>query len=111
MHLIIIIDIVPGTPTILGNVQSQSISVKWQPPSTRERCNPPILYSVRVEGPQQQLLCIGRQQMESSTTDTHAVIRGLCPYSSYTVSVKACTESVCWGYSSSLSVRTLEDGT
>ena len=99
--------IVPGTPNIL-DAQNQSITITWQPPNVGERCNPPILYSVRVEG-RQQPLCIGQQQMESNTIDTYAVITGLCPYTLYRISVKACTD-VCGEYSNPVSVQTLEDG-
>ena len=104
--------IVPGIPTHL-DIQSQSVTLQWQPLSTGGRCNPPMLYSVRVEG-RQLPLCNGQQQIESNITNTHKIITGLCPYSSYRISVKARTNTdaanVCGTYSRSLFVRTLEDG-
>ena len=89
-------------------LQSQSVTLQWEELNTTERCNPPILYSVKVEA--QQLRCSGQQRIESNTTNTHTIITGLCPYSSYRISVKACTNTVCGEYSSSLLVHTLEDG-
>ena len=83
-------------------VQSQSVTLQWNRLRTRERCNPPILYSVRVEG------CNG---IEANTTNTHTTITGLCPHSLYNISVKACNDTnKCGEYSAALSVHTLEDG-
>ena len=111
-YLSFVVCIVLGIPTHL-DIQSQSVTLQWQPLSTGGRCNPPILYSVRAEG-RQLPLCNGQQQIESNTTNTHTIITGLCPYSSYRISVKACTNTnaanVCGEYSNSLFVRTLEDG-
>ena len=108
---------ISGSPTGLEYIelQSRSVTLRWEQLNTAERCSPPILYSVRVTvvaGQQQQRLCNAQQLMESNTTNTHAIITGLCPYSRYSISIKACTEhgDVCGSYSSSLSVRTLEDG-
>jgi hypothetical protein len=88
------------------------VTLQWEQLNTAERCSPPILYSVRVEAQQQQELCNAQQQMEFSTTNTYTIITGLCPHSLYRISVKACNEvaNVCGEYSSSLLVRTLEDG-
>ena len=108
-----------GSPTGLEYIElrSRSVALRWEQLNTAERCNPPILYSVKVtvvagQQQQQQGLCNAQQLMEFNTTNTHAIITGLCPYSRYEISIKACTEhgDVCGSYSSSLSVRTLEDG-
>ena len=107
---------ISGSPTGLEytELQSRSVTLQWEQLNTAERCNPPILYSVRVVAGQQQQqgLCNGQRLMESTTTNTHAIITGLCPHFRYEMSIKACTEhgDVCGSYSSSLSVRTLEDG-
>jgi hypothetical protein len=105
---------VSGIPTGLDYIelQSRSVTLLWEQLSTTERCSPLILYSVRVEAQQQQELCNAQQQMELNTTNTNAVITGLCPHSLYRISVKACTEvaNMCGEYSSSLVVCTLEDG-
>jgi hypothetical protein len=101
-------------PTGLGYIElrSRSVTLLWEQLNTSERCSPPILYSVQVEAQQQQELCNAQQRMESNTTNTNAVITGLCPHSLYIISVKACNEvaNMCGEYSSSLVVHTLEDG-
>jgi hypothetical protein len=93
-------------------LRSRSMTLQWEQLNTTGRCSPPILYSVRVEAQQQHELCNAQQRMEFNTINTYAVITGLCPHSLYEISVKACTEvaDVCGEYSSSLLVRTLEDG-
>ena len=109
---------ISGSPTVEHvEPRSRSVVLQWEQLNTAERCNPPILYSVRVrvvagQQQQQQGLCNAQQLMEFNTTNTHTIITELCPYSQYEISIKACTEDgdVCGHYSSSLSVRTLEDG-
>lgn len=110
-YMIFVSYTISGAPTGLEYIelQSQSVTLQWEQLNTTEKCNPPILYSVQVEGH----LCNEQQRNEFNTTNTHIIITGLCPHSSYSISVKACTElntDECGAYSATLSVRTLEDG-
>ena len=107
-YMIFVSYTISGVPTGLEYIelQSQSVTLQWEQLNTMEKCNPPILYSVHVEGH----LCNEQRRNESNTTNTHIIITGLCPHSSYSISVKACTELKCGANSATLSVRTLEDG-
>ena len=94
-------------------LQSQSITLRWEQLPTRERCDPPIVYSVKVEEynvPQQIVY-----SDTINTTNTYTIITGLSPYSLYNISVKACTNNIgtantCGLYSTMIRVRTLQDG-
>ena len=98
-------------PTGLKQIglQSQAITLQWEKLPVSDRCNPPVVYSVKMEG------CNGQQQIESNTTYTFKIINDLCPDSLYSASVKACTNNTetanaCGLYSIIISAQTFKDG-
>ena len=99
----------PAAPTGLGytGLQNRSFTLQWDELPNRERCDPSFVYSVKVamEGDNTPRL------IESNTTNTYTVITGLCPHCLYSISVRACTNTMsCGQYSGTIQIHTLEDG-
>lgn len=92
---------VPQAPTLLSVTASDpgTLNVTWAEPTTPNGVI--ISYTVAANN---------RAIVRADVTGTEVVLSGLDPYTSYSVSVQACTSEGCGSFSDEITVTTLEEG-
>ena len=90
----------------ITELQSRTITLQWDELTASEIAGPQTTYSLSMSA---SGCFIPSLRELSGLTDTSIIVGSLCPYSTYTIYVRACN-TWCGPHSQAIQAQTLEDG-